>query len=86
MTKTYFRGAHAAIIMFDLTNAISWEDVDIWRQDVNMKLGSLAADIPILVVGNKLDLIDDNRHAVVNQESLNRYVAQHNLWKGYVKT
>lgn len=84
MTKTYFRGAHAVIIMFDLTNKVSWEDVDIWRQDVILKLGAVAADMPVLVVGNKVDLINENKQAVVTEEGLAAYVAQHNLWKGYV--
>lgn len=83
MTKTYFRGANAVIIMFDLTSFVSWEDVDIWRQDVILKLGAVAADIPVLIVGNKLDLINENRQPVVSDEALAQYVAQHNLWKAY---
>jgi GTPase SAR1 family protein len=83
MTKTYFRGAHAAIIMFDLINMISWEDVDIWRQDVEGKLGITGSTnrIPILVVGNKLDLVSSEKPSVVTDEALEAYIAHHHLWK-----
>ena len=83
MTKTYFRGAHAAIIMFDLVNIVSWEDVDIWRQDVEGKLGISGPSnrIPILVVGNKLDLVTPERPSVVSDEDLAAYISTHHLWK-----
>lgn len=86
MTKTYFRGAHAVIIMFDLVNMISWEDVDIWRQDVLGKLGidNSSNNIPVLIVGNKSDLVTPERPSVVSDLELSEYVKKHNLWKGYV--
>jgi len=85
MTKTYFRGANAVIIMFDLTNIVSWEDVDVWRQDVLGKLGmeSSSDRIPVLIVGNKLDLVSPEKPSVVTDEAFQEYIEKHQLWKGY---
>ena len=50
----YFRDAHAAIIVFDLTNPQSLKCVDYWAEEV---LNANAADDFIIVlVGNKCDL------------------------------
>jgi Ras-related protein Rab-1A len=83
MTKTYFRGAHAVIIMFDLTNMVSWEDVDIWRQDALGKLGVEGSSnrVPVLVVGNKVDLVSGDKPSVVSDSDLAAYIKTHNLWK-----
>lgn len=52
VTGYYFQGAAGAIIVFDLTKKKTFEDIDFW---VN-KIKNLSGDIPIIIVGNKIDL------------------------------
>ena len=49
----YFRDANVAIIVFDVTNRKSFENVDYWAQEVQV---SNAEDFFIMLVGNKGDL------------------------------
>ena len=49
----YFRDAHVAIIVFDLTNKNSLKCVDFWAQEV---FKANADDFFIVLVGNKCDL------------------------------
>lgn len=53
MTKSYFRGSALAIIIFDLTDRKSFQDLEKW---IDMIRGSVIHDILIFIAGNKSDL------------------------------
>jgi len=57
--KTYYLGAQAAFIVFDLTNKKSFNNVKIWHNELEEFLGR--KDLPIVIVGNKTDLIDQRQ-------------------------
>jgi GTPase SAR1 family protein len=51
--SNFYKGSHAAIIVFDITNLITFHGVEHWIQDIN----SYAPDkCPKLLLGNKSDL------------------------------
>ncbi|CAG9330275.1 unnamed protein product [Blepharisma stoltei] len=53
VTKSYYRGAAAALVVYDITNAESFQKIHSWINDVR----ALAKpNISIMVVGNKSDL------------------------------
>lgn len=54
VTRSYYRGSVAALVVFDLTNRESWEHVAEWYGD--MKENS-KVDCSILLIGNKADLV-----------------------------
>ena len=55
ITRTYYRGAHAALIVFDLSNMSSFRNVQLWLREI---LDSVNAEKPFLfLVGTKMDLI-----------------------------
>eukprot|EP00826_Nyctotherus_ovalis_P038852 TRINITY_DN3672_c0_g1_i5.p1 TRINITY_DN3672_c0_g1~~TRINITY_DN3672_c0_g1_i5.p1 ORF type:complete len:179 (-),score=37.09 TRINITY_DN3672_c0_g1_i5:288-824(-) len=53
MTKNYFKGAHGAIVVYDITKHSTFESVRSWLKDI-----SETADLGpvILMIGNKCDL------------------------------
>jgi small GTP-binding protein len=51
-TKTFFRGADAAIITFSLTNVISFQDIQTWH---NLLL-EMCPTAKLFLVGNMVDL------------------------------
>eukprot|EP00826_Nyctotherus_ovalis_P044324 TRINITY_DN4780_c0_g1_i6.p1 TRINITY_DN4780_c0_g1~~TRINITY_DN4780_c0_g1_i6.p1 ORF type:complete len:224 (-),score=77.21 TRINITY_DN4780_c0_g1_i6:122-793(-) len=55
MTKNYFKGAHGAIIVYDITKHKTFEHVVSWLKDIHE-----AADLNpvIMMVGNKCDLLN----------------------------
>ena len=61
--KIYYRGAQAAFIVFDLTNRTSFDNIKTWHDE--LREFTDYADMPIVFIGNKNDLIDDR---VVSQE------------------
>ncbi|MFX0000751.1 MAG: GTP-binding protein [Candidatus Hodarchaeota archaeon] len=57
--KVYYLGAQAAFIVFDLTNRDSFQNVKDWYEE--LKLFTEEEDIPIIIVGNKTDLVEDRK-------------------------
>lgn len=69
MAPMYYRGSNAAVIVYDITNPASFDDVKSWIDELRENVHS---DLVIHVVGSKLDLapydrqvhLDDARDAV----------------------
>ena len=55
---TYMRGASGAIFMYDVSNYNSLAHIDDWLKIIRNKLGASHFRSPIIVVGNKADLLD----------------------------
>jgi len=52
--KTYYTGAQAAFIVFDLTRRETFENIKTWLDELNEFL--IDIDLPVVLVGNKSDL------------------------------
>lgn len=74
----YYRGALGAIIVYDLTSYESFEHLPQWIEEVKANIKS---DVPILLVGNKSDLIS---HRAVSVENINNFTQKFNLY--YMET
>jgi small GTP-binding protein len=58
LTPVYFRQAAAAIIIYDITSRNSFDHIETW---LNMFRGVCGDGGLIVIVGNKLDLVDNRR-------------------------
>lgn len=57
ITTSYYRGAHAAFIVFDLTNKESFEALPQWIENY-FKYSNKDLEKNIILIGNKNDLVD----------------------------
>ncbi|MBD3194879.1 MAG: GTP-binding protein [Candidatus Lokiarchaeota archaeon] len=62
--KRFYNGANCALIVFDRTRPKTLNDVEEWYDDIKESVDS---NIPIVLVGNKSDLIDE---VVVSEEEV----------------
>ncbi|EDV27868.1 uncharacterized protein TRIADDRAFT_20540, partial [Trichoplax adhaerens] len=53
VTHAYFRDAHALLLLYDVTNKKSFENVLSWIEDINAHAGN---DVVVMLLGNKADL------------------------------
>jgi len=60
----FYNGANAALIVIDRTRAGNLDSVEKWYKDINK---SLQRNIPIVIVGNKSDLVDE---IVISEEEI----------------
>ena len=74
----YYRGSLGALLIFDLTNSASFEHLPQWIEEVR---ANVKTEIPLLLVGNKSDLIDQR---AVSLEELNSFTSNFNLY--YMET
>ena len=78
ITSSYYRGGHGVIIVFDLTNRNSFENVSIWLNEIKSFNGN---DIPKLLVGNKSDLKEERE---VSKTEIEEFIEQNEL--SYLET
>ncbi|CAO3677754.1 unnamed protein product [Umbelopsis vinacea] len=71
MAPMYYRGAHAAILVYDITSEESFQDMSSWVEELKK---NMTEDLVIHVVGNKLDLA--NTHRAVPLRRTQEYVAR----------
>ena len=78
ITTSYYRGANAIIIVFDLTEEKSFLHVTEWLKHIEKYASK---NVLIFLVGNKLDLTDK---IVINKENIEKFAEEHNL--PYIET
>ena len=60
ISMSHYRGADACILMFDITNRISFEHLNNWRRDVIDSVGIDNPEyFPFVLFANKVDLINN---------------------------
>eukprot|EP00357_Protocruzia_adherens_P019450 CAMPEP_0114994834 /NCGR_PEP_ID=MMETSP0216-20121206/13369_1 /TAXON_ID=223996 /ORGANISM="Protocruzia adherens, Strain Boccale" /LENGTH=212 /DNA_ID=CAMNT_0002358759 /DNA_START=34 /DNA_END=672 /DNA_ORIENTATION=+ len=55
LIPSYIRDSSLAVIVYDITNKTSFQDVDKWVEDIRIERGE---DVRIMLVGNKIDLTE----------------------------
>ena len=65
MTRFYFRKTDVGVLVYDTTDAESFDHVRSWEQD----LLEHCPDAKIIVVGNKVDLADEGKRAVMMRDA-----------------
>lgn len=56
MTQTFYKRAHGVIIVFDVTDKSTFDSVENWIKSI---ADNAAVDIQKILVGNKIDLVDE---------------------------
>ena len=67
ITSSYYKGAKGAIIVYDITNEDSFNNVERWINEVTEKGKT---DMQFLLVGNKKDLVNDRK--VTEQKGIDK--------------
>ena len=74
MTRVYYRYAIAAVIVFDVTRAATFDAVTKWKDDINSKVALPNGEqIPILLLANKCDLAEGG----IDGAKLDEFVRTH---------
>jgi Ras-related protein Rab-33B len=71
MVKHYYRNTHAVVLVYDVTNASSFDSLKKWVDECNK---NCLHDIPRILVGNKCDGV-----AAVTTNVAQRYADQNNM-------
>ena len=67
--KSFYGGSHAGIVMYDIKNRISFENVRHWIEEFLKHCGF--QNTVVIVVANKIDLrIEDNNDMIMNEDGI----------------
>jgi small GTP-binding protein len=61
----YMKGANGGIILYDITNELSFKSIDNWLME--FRKSTKKANIPIFLIGNKIDLFE--KRAILSKEA-----------------
>jgi small GTP-binding protein len=82
ITSGFYRNSETCILVFDLTNKGSFENVEVWRKEFLENLNPPEGDkYPFVLIGNKSDL----KEAIqVQEEDIQNYCNSHNNMPYYL--
>lgn len=66
--STFYKGAAGVLLVFDLSRPETWDEIKNWRTEVKQ----FAGDIPFVLIGNKLDLLQDVGE-VIDRDECRKY-------------
>ena len=73
--KAFYRGAAAAVIVYDIANPSSFRNVDKWAREMIINSGKR----PMVLVGNKIDLRGSVLGCLTNEDGLKKAKELSNL-------
>ena len=74
LSAGFYRGAHGAVIVFDLSRKETFSSVKSWQSELEAHMGS--QECPVLLLANKSDLEADRE---VSEEDIARFAADNRL-------
>ena len=73
LTAAFFRNAQGVILVYDVSNLETYENLKYWLQSINLNLGE-KSDIKKIIIGNKIDLTRE-----VNKEEALNFAKENNV-------
>eukprot|EP01120_Amphizonella_sp_Union-15-10_P017213 TRINITY_DN94_c0_g1_i2.p1 TRINITY_DN94_c0_g1~~TRINITY_DN94_c0_g1_i2.p1 ORF type:complete len:215 (-),score=52.44 TRINITY_DN94_c0_g1_i2:168-812(-) len=77
MTRVYYKEAVGAMVVFDVTRVSTFEAVQKWKSDIDIKVSIPGTDkpIPVVLLANKIDLAKDG--FTKNKEQMDKFCEEH---------
>ena len=63
----YYREAVGAFVVYDVTDPRSFEMVAKWKESLDTHLSDSTYRLPVVLLGNKCDLVHDTNVAMLNE-------------------
>ena len=86
-TLNYFKGADGIILMYDITNRGSFDNIEEWINSIKESIGNAhSLEYIIMLIGNKLDLVDeDEQNRTVKEDEAEDICHKFNMiWGGEI--
>lgn len=74
---SFYRGADACILAFDLTNHNSFNDLDLWKSDYLLQIDyNYREKLPFIVIGTKSDKLQNR---IVTRDEINEWCLKNSI-------
>ncbi|CAG9535112.1 unnamed protein product [Cercopithifilaria johnstoni] len=81
MLEKYINGAHGAVVVYDVTNSSSFENLEDWINIIKQVTKAQEKPVVLMLVGNKIDL---EHRRVVRIERHTKFALQYGMSSYYV--
>ena len=75
LTPNYLRNAEGVILAYDVTNSESFDNLKFWINSIKSNLGEKNIFIPIIIIGNKIDMKDMRD---ISKDDANKFAQENN--------
>ena len=85
VTFSYFKGSDGILLLYDITNRLSFDNIEMWVNDIRDAIDSKAQSrYAIILIGNKFDLVKENEsnRKITEQEAKNACEKYKMVWGG----
>ena len=76
LTPSFFRNAEGVVLAYDVTNSESFDNLKSWINSIKTNLFEKNIFIPIIIIGNKIDL-EDMRD--ISKDIANKFAKENNF-------
>lgn len=80
--RSYYRSCDGAIVVFDVTAPYTLENINNWLNEIN---NYMMSNCPIILVGNKIDLCENNQVSYNTKKNVNS-ILESNTNITYIET
>jgi len=85
LSRIFYTHAVAAIIVYDITARDTFDSVLKWKQDIDAKVFlPSGARIPVLLLGNKSDLLDEGMQPCIPPEDLDSFLSTNQFYAHFL--
>ena len=87
LTQGYFRNAEGIMIVYDVSNLVSFENLKYWIQSIKTHIDIDKGEIPAIIIGNKIDIFErevkkEDAEAFAQQEGFKYFETSAKSGKG----
>ena len=75
LTQNYFRNAEGVLLVFDVTNIESFNNLKDWISSIKLNMEGKNIFIPVVIIGNKVDMEDQRE---ITKEQAEKFVSENN--------
>jgi len=77
LSRIFYTHAVAAIVVYDVTSRESFDSAGKWKRDIDAKVFlPSGSNIPVLLIGNKADIVDDGGTACASDAEVDHFVRE----------
>jgi len=85
LSRIFYTHAVAAIIVYDITARDTFDSVLKWKQDIDAKVFLPSGSrIPVLLLGNKSDLLDEGMKPCILKEDLDSFISTNQFYAHFL--
>jgi len=85
LSRIFYTHAVAAVAVYDLFNRESFESTAKWKRDIDAKvfLPVSQTNIPVLLLGNKCDMVSEGQTPCASDGEIEEFVKEHKFFAHY---